>query len=37
MGQADERVRAAATLVTAPNAEDGVGQAVERLLDGTLF
>ena len=37
MGQADDRVKAAATVVTAPNAEDGVGQAVERLLRGELF
>jgi hydroxymethylpyrimidine pyrophosphatase-like HAD family hydrolase len=32
MGQASDEVRAAATAVTAPNAEDGVAVAVERLL-----
>jgi len=36
MGQADREVRDAATWVTAPNTEAGVGQAIGRLLDGSL-
>jgi Cof subfamily protein (haloacid dehalogenase superfamily) len=32
MGQADDEVKAAASAVTAPNDEDGVAQAIERLL-----
>ncbi len=37
MGQADERTKAAATIVTARNDEAGVARAVERLLaEGTL-
>jgi hydroxymethylpyrimidine pyrophosphatase-like HAD family hydrolase len=34
MGQASDHVKAAAGWVTAPNTEDGVAQAVERLLAG---
>lgn len=36
MGQADDEVKAAATYVTAPNDQDGVAQAIERLLAGEL-
>ena len=32
MGQADDEVKAAASAVTAPNDQDGVAQAIERLL-----
>lgn len=32
MGQASDEVKAAASMVTAPNTEDGVAQAIERLL-----
>jgi hydroxymethylpyrimidine pyrophosphatase-like HAD family hydrolase len=34
MGQASERVKAAATAVTAPNELDGVAQAIEQVLAG---
>ena len=33
MGQASDRVKAEATSVSAPGSEDGVAQAIERLLD----
>jgi hydroxymethylpyrimidine pyrophosphatase-like HAD family hydrolase len=33
MGQASDEVKAAAKAVTASNADDGVAQAIERLLD----
>lgn len=32
MGQANDHVKSHATWITAPNTEDGVGQAIERLL-----
>jgi Cof subfamily protein (haloacid dehalogenase superfamily) len=36
MGQASDEIKAAATYVTAPNDQDGVAQAIERLLAGEL-
>jgi len=36
MGQASDEVKRAATYVTAPNDEDGVAQAIERVLSGDL-
>lgn len=32
MGQADERIKSAATSVTSANTEDGVARAIETLL-----
>ena len=36
MGQASDEIKAAATYVTGPNDEDGVAQAIDRLLAGEL-
>jgi hydroxymethylpyrimidine pyrophosphatase-like HAD family hydrolase len=33
MGQADEALKASATFVSAPNDEDGVAVAIERILE----
>ena len=37
MGQADDATKAAATFVTKPNTEAGVGYAIDRLLQNGAF